>query len=160
MRPSSILATLVLSAVLSAGCDKAIDDQMKANNSQNEANEKIAAAGKEAERKGLSAQAEADKRIAQAYASFMKLREDYRHQTANSLVDLDHKVDLLEANARGVPSKIKPDIDANLRRIHAMRTEFDSDYSRLESASATTWDDAKARLDKELADLKSLVDKA
>jgi hypothetical protein len=160
MKLSSILTTLVLSSVLTVGCDKAIDEQVKANNSQNEANEKITAASKQAERKGLSAQGEADKKIAEANASFMRLREDYRHQTANSLIDLDHKVDLLEANARGVPGKIKPDIDANLRRIHAMRSEFDSDYSRLESASATTWDDTKARLEKELADLRTLVDKA
>jgi hypothetical protein len=157
---SSILVTAVLSAVLAVGCDKAIDDQTKANAAQAEANGKIGAANKEADQKGQAAQSEADKKIADANANFMKLREDYRHKTTTNLVDLDHKVDLLEAKSRAATSATKPDLDANLKQIHTKRTAFDADYKTIESASATTWDDTKTRLDKELTELTTLVDKA
>jgi flagellin-like hook-associated protein FlgL len=161
MTHPSILATAVLAAVLAAGCDKAIDDQTKANNAQAEANDKIATATKEADQKILAAQAEADKKTADANASFMKLREDYRHQTTNNLVDLDHKVGVLEASSRSASAnKAKFDLDANLNQIHTKRAEFGADYKSIEAASAMTWDDTKTRLDKEWTELKALVDKA
>jgi hypothetical protein len=161
MSHPSILATAVLATFLAVGCDKAMDDQTKANNAQTEANEKIAAATKEADQKIAAAQSEADKKAADANANFMKLREDYRHLTANNLVDLDYKVGVLEANSRSAaPNKAKVDLDANLNRIHMKRSEFSADYGTIEAASAMTWDDTKARLDKEWSELKALVDKA
>lgn len=72
-RFSFLIPTLV-TALLAAGCDKAIDDQNKANASQTEANDKIAAAQKEATQKTAAAQVEAEKGIAAATASFMRLR--------------------------------------------------------------------------------------
>jgi hypothetical protein len=160
MTHHSILATAVLAGFLAVGCDKAIDDQTKANNAQTEANDKIAAATKEADQKIVAAQSEADKKAADANANFMKLREDYRHLTANNLVDLDYKVGVLEANSRSAANKAKVDLDANLNRIHTKRSEFSADYGAIEAASAMTWDDTKARLDKEWSELKALVDKA
>lgn len=156
----SILATVLASVALTVGCDKAIDDQTKVDNSLAEANNKINAANKEAEQKGLAAQAEADKKIADANANFMKLREDYRHATSNHLVDLDRKVELLEATSRAATGKTKSDLEFNVKQIHAKRAEFATDYKTIESATAMTWDDAKTRLDKELSDLNTLVDKA
>jgi cell division septum initiation protein DivIVA len=156
----STLAPALLTVFLAAGCDKAMDDQLKASNSQVEANDKIAAANKEAEQKGLAAQAAADKTIAGANANFMKLREDYRHETTNNLAELDHKVVLLEANSKVATDKAKSDLDARLQQIRSRRSTFTTDYVALESASAVTWDDAKARLDKEWADLKALVERA
>jgi hypothetical protein len=160
MTPSTILTTAILSAILVAGCDKAIDDQTKANSAQTAANEKISAASQEAYQKTHAAQAEADKRIAEANAHFMKLREDYRHQTANNLEDLDHRVAALDVASRNPASKNQAALGANLRQIHAKRDEFTSDYVAIETASAETWDDMKLRLDKELTELKALVDKA
>jgi hypothetical protein len=161
MTHHSILATAVLAAALALGCNKAIDDQTKANNAQTEANDKIFAATKEADQKIAAAQAEADKKTADANANFMKLREDYRHQTTNNLVDLDYKVGVLEGNSRAAPAnKSKVDLDANLNQIHLKRAEFGADYKAIETASAVTWDDTKARLDKEWTELKALVDKA
>jgi hypothetical protein len=161
MTHHSILATAVLATFLAVGCDKAIDDQNKVNNAQAEANDKIAAAAKEAEQKILAAQTEADKKAADATANFMKLREDYRHLTTKNLVDLDYKVGVLEANSRSAPAnKAKVDLDANLNQILTKRAEFSADYKAIEAASAMTWDDTKARLDKEWTELKALVDKA
>src|ERR1700689_2770983 len=111
MTQTSILATAILAAVLASGCDKGIDDQTKATTAQAEANDKIATATKEADQKILAAQAEADKKTADANASFMKLREDYRHQTTTNLVDLDYKVGVLEATSRSaVVNKARVDL--------------------------------------------------
>ncbi len=157
---AATLATTALSVAFAVGCDKAIDDRNNANHSQALADEKIDAANKEADQKIVAAQAEADKKIGEAYAHFMKLREDYRHQTTNNLVELDREVDVLEANSKTATSKAKADLEAHLDRIHTKRTEFASDYKAIEAASAVTWDDTKARLDKEWTELKALVDKA
>jgi regulator of protease activity HflC (stomatin/prohibitin superfamily) len=157
---SSIATTAVVSLLFTAACDKASDDQQKANAAQTEANGKIAAATTEATQKVSAAQAEADKKIAQAQANFMQLREDYRHSTTTSLVDLDKKVADLDTKANTATGKGKTDLDTNLKQIHAARDSFGADYRTLETSSATTWDATKARLDKEWTDLKALVDKA
>jgi hypothetical protein len=78
---NSLLATTVVSIVFAAGCDKAIDDQVKANNAQTEANNTVDAIKKEADQKIVTAQAGADKTASAANANFMKLREDFRHLT-------------------------------------------------------------------------------
>ncbi len=64
------------------------------------ANEKIVEANQEADKKANEAQADADKKIAEAQASFLKLREDYRHETTQKLVELDQKIADLEAKAK------------------------------------------------------------
>jgi len=95
----SSLALTALTLVLGTSCDNASSDSKKANGAQAEANDKTAAAMKEATDKANSAQAEADEKIAAARADFMKLREDYRHATTNNLVELDRKVSDLATKA-------------------------------------------------------------
>lgn len=155
-----LLTMMTLSIVLSVACDNASLDEKKANGAQAEANDKSAAAMKEATDKVNSAQAEADEKIAAARADFMKLRENYRHETTNNLADLDHKVADLASKANQSSGKARANIEASLRLIHASRDVFDRDYQSLDAAAASTWDSAKARLDKEWSDLKALVDKA
>ena len=86
---TSIVVTSALALLLMAACDQASADQRNATNAQAEANAKIAAADTEANKKVAAAQTEADAKIAAAQASFMKLREDYRHSTTTNLVDLN-----------------------------------------------------------------------
>jgi len=160
IRSSVFAATAALALVLAVGCDKAADDQAKANNAQNEANTKIDTAKNEAEAKMKAAQADADKKIAEAQASFTKMREDFRHSTTVDLTALDKKIADLDAKAKTATGKAKADLDTNLRAIHASRDRFTTDFNGLASASASTWDAAKANLEKELADLKALVDKS
>ena len=99
MTRSSIFAASAMAFTLmfAAGCDKASDEQQKANAAQAEADKKIAEANKEATTKTTSAQVEADKKIAAAEGDFGKRREDFRHKMQGDLVDLDKKIDLLEA---------------------------------------------------------------
>ena len=87
------------------------------------------------------------KKVAEAQAGFSKLREDYRHSTTTNLVELDSKVVDLEAKAKASTGKAKADLDASLKQIHSDRRTFDVDYKSLETATAVTWDDARAHLD-------------
>ena len=157
---SSIIAGAVLCLVATGpGCDSASADQAKVNDAQKEANTKIAAVSSDADAKIRAAQADADKKIAEAQVSFVKLREDYRHSTTMNLATLDKKIADLDAKAATATAAAKTDLDASLGTIHAARAHFAADYTALESASAATWDAAKANLDKEWSDLKALVDK-
>ena len=153
-------AALALTLTCVVGCDKAADDQNKANAAQAEADKKIADAKKEAADKSNNAQAEADKKIAAAEGDFGKRREDYRHKLQTDLIDLDKKIDNLEAKSKTATGKAKTDLDANLTTIRARRTTFAADMKALDTSTAVTWDDTKTRVEKEWTDLKALVDKA
>jgi hypothetical protein len=154
------IPSAILFMTLSVACDNAADEQKKMNSARSEADDKIGAAVNEADLKVRSAQQAADKAVAEAQAGFLKLREDYRHMTTLNLVELDHHVDDLEAKAKRTIGKAKTDLDAHLKQIHADRSAFDTACKSLEAATAFTWDDAKARLDKEWIRLRDLVDRA
>ena len=160
IRSSIIVCGFGAVLALGAGCNKAADEQQKATNAQVEANQKIVEANQEADQKANKAQADADQKIAAAQADFLKLREDYRHNTTANLVDLDKKIADLEAKSKTATGKKKADLDAELSQIRTQREAFANDWKQIETASATTWDATKNRLDKEWTDLKSAVDRA
>lgn len=159
MLSRNVYGGLALALMMSLGCNNAADEQAKADKAQIEANEKIAQANREAQMKGAVAQAEADKKVAEAQVDFMKLREDYRHKINSSLTDLDAKVAELELKSKKEVAKGKVAMDARLADIRKQRAVVDADYKSLETTTAASWDAAKAKLDKEWEDLKSLVDK-
>jgi len=161
MTHHSFLTPIALLALLTAaGCNTATDDSLRETAAQDLANGKIAAAAKEAQAKTVAAQAAADRSIASANASFMRLREDYRHQTTLNVVELDRAVAVLEASSKTVMNKDRALREASLVQIRAKREAFGADYMALEAATAGTWDDAKAHIEKEWSELKALVDKA
>jgi len=158
-----LLATTLsvcLVVATAVACDNASDDANKARSAQATANDKSGAAVRESDDKVKVAQGEADQKIAAAHADFMTMREDFRHETTRSLVDVDQKVDVLTAKAGQSTGKEKTERDAGLKQIHASRDAFQKLYQSLDSASESTWDDAKLRVDKELTDLQALVDRA
>ena len=159
MLRSISVSTLVVS-MMAMGCDKAADQQDKANTAQTEADQKIAAAKKDEAEKINGAQTEADKKVAAAQTSFTKLRDDYRTKVQSDLVVLDKKVDDLDAKAKTRTGTAKTDLVASLAKVHAQRDAFATSFRSLDATSATSWDDAKARLDVQLGDLKTAVDKA
>lgn len=161
MRASMFVSAGLALTLAVAACDKsASDEQQKANAAQAEADKKIAEAKKEAAEKSNNAQAEADKKIATAEGDFGKRREDYRHKIQADLVDLDKKIDQLEAKSKTATGKAKIDLDLNLAQIRARRASFAADLKSIESATAVQWDDTKARVDKDWSELKTLVDKS
>jgi len=153
-------AFALLSALSVAACDKSgTEAQDKANRAQAEANKDINEANAEATTKITNAQVEADKKVAEAQNSFATTVEDYRHTMQGKLDDLDKKLADLDAKSRKATGNTKAKIDNNLPTLHAQRDAFASNFSRLDTATASTWDATKARLDKEWDDLKAAVDK-
>lgn len=155
-----LAAALLSSLALASACDKAQEQQTKANVAQAKANTTIAEVGRDADEKMREAQAKADTKIAEAQATFMTLREDYRHNTTTELVALDKKLSELEAKASTAKGKEKTELNANIAQLRAGRDAFIEDIKGLETASATTWDATKARLDKQWSELKSLADRS
>ena len=159
IRFTTITACLALSLAFAAGCNKASDEQRKADEARTDADKKVTDANREATDKINAAQAEADKKVADAQASFLKLREDYRHKVTDDLVSVDKQIADLEAKAKTAKAKDKATIEAALPGIRAQRDAVTSEYRSLELASAITWDDAKGRVDKAVDDLKKAIDK-
>lgn len=159
----SILFSFALTlavAPLAVACDKSgADAQAQANAAQTSANRDIANANNEANTKINEAQATADQKIAAARADFAKTREDYRHTVQSNLDSLDKTIAQLEAKSKTATGKTKADIDARLPSLKAQRDAFVNDARSLDSATATTWDATKARLDKEWTDLKTAADR-
>ena len=162
MTRATILASAAtaLTLTLGAGCDKGADEQHKANAAQDEADKKIAEANKEAVTKTTSAQMEADEKIAAAEGDFGKRREDYRHKLQSNLVDLNKKIETLEAKSKAATGKAKTDLELSLAQIRTRRVAFTADLAGVETATAVQWDDTRARMDKNWTDLKAMVDKA
>jgi hypothetical protein len=159
-RFTTLSVCTALSLVFAAGCNKAADEQRKADEARAEASDKVSDATREASEKIAAAQAEADKKVAQAQASFLKLREDFRHQVNEDLVGIDKDIAALDAKATTLKGKAKTDLDAAMPNIRALRESVNDEYRSLELASALTWDDAKARVQKAVDNLKAAVDKA
>lgn len=160
IRSLSMSLAAVLIGIGALGCNKAVDEQKKADEARSEADKKIGEASNEAAEKINAARAEEDKKVAEAQANFMKLREDYRHKVTEDLVSVDKDIADLEAKAKTATGKTKGKIDAALPEIRSLRESVSSEYRSLEFSSAVSWDGAKARVDKAFDDLKKAVDKA
>jgi len=145
---------------LAAGCNRAADEQRKADEARVEANEEITEARREANVKINAARAEANNEVAEATANFNKLREDYRRDTNDRIIALDKEIAEVDSKAMTATGKVKADRDANLAQIRARRETFRSEYNSLETATAATWDSAKERVEKAWNELKKSVDDA
>ncbi len=162
MLRSILVCAIVTAGTLALGCENTdgADAQAKANAAQATANVDIAKAKADADKKMNAAQADADKKIADLQASFSKTREDFRHSTQTNLDELDKKLAGLDAKAKTATGKAKVELDATLPRLHTQRDAFATSFKTIDTTTATTWDAAKMRLDKEWTDLKAAVDKA
>jgi hypothetical protein len=72
----------------------------------------------------------------------------------------DEKVRNLEAKEKAATGKIKSDLDGALPLLRAQRDSFMGDLHAIDTATEVSWGATKARLDKELADLKGAADRA
>jgi len=155
---TSIFAVSLGLAVV--GCNRAADEQRKADEARAEADRKAAEVSQDSQQRINSAQAEADEKIAEANASFLKMREDYRHDMTQKLVELDKDIAELEAKAKSETGKTKAKIESNLPTVRQMRDDFVREYRSVEAASASTWDATKERLNKSWDELEKAVDRA
>lgn len=159
-RFTNVTVGSALSLLLLGGCNKAIDEQRQADEARAEGENKVAEASREASDKINAARAETDKKVADAQASFLKLREDYRHQVNETLVSVDKQVAELEAKTKTATGKTKAKIESELPNIRTLRESVTNEYRSLELASALTWDQVKGRVDTAVDELKKAVDKA
>jgi vacuolar-type H+-ATPase subunit H len=159
-RFTTVTACLALSLPFAVGCEKAADEQHKADQARTDADQKVDQANREASDKVNAARADADKEVAEAQANFQKLREDYRHKVTESLVTTDKSIADLEAKAKTAKAKEKTTIDAALPNVRSLRESVMTEYRSLDLSSAVTWDDSKGRVDKAIDDLKKAIDKA
>jgi septal ring factor EnvC (AmiA/AmiB activator) len=155
--------TFALAAALLAGvagviaCDKpGVEEQQK----EQKAAQDNAEQQQRAARESSSAQADMNQKVATAQTDFEKTRESFRHDKQADLDDLDAKIAKLEASERTATGKAKADLDAKLPSIRAQRASFGADFRGLQATTAASWDDAKARVDKEWDSLKGAVDGA
>ena len=159
-RSITISACLALSLALAAGCNKAADEQRKADEARADADHKVVEANREANDKVNAARAEEDKKVAEAQADFLKIREDYRHKVTENLTSIDKEIAGLEAKSKTATGKAKATLDSNLPNVRTLRENVSNEYRSLELASAITWDDAKGRVEKAVDELKKAIDKA
>ena len=159
-RSSTVSACVALSIGLSLGCNKAADEQKKADEARAEADQKAIDANRDAAERINAARAEADKKVADAQANFVKMREDYRHDVTQKLVEIDKDIAGLDAKAKTATGKAKAELESQLPNIRSLREGVTSEYRSLELSSALTWDDAKGRVNKAVDDLKKAIDKA
>jgi len=142
------------------GCNKAADEQKKADEAHADAQQKVDEANRDAGRKIDAARADEDQKVAEAQANFRQMREDYRHRVTSDLTSIDKRITELEAKDKTATGKNKAQLDASLPNIRSLRENVNTEYHSLEYASALTWDDAKGRVDKAYDELKKAIDKA
>jgi len=159
MRIPLFAASLAVLAMAS-GCNRAADEQRKADEARAEANDKISEARREAQLKINAARTDANEQISEANAGFEKLRTDYRHDMDDKLASLDKDIAKLEDKAASATSKTKVELQQKLPAVRSQRQAFAAEYRSLDTASAATWDDTKERVDKSWQQLKKAVDDA
>jgi hypothetical protein len=167
-----------------AACDKSAQEEaQKADQAQREANDKAGAARREADDTVARAQKEADEKAAQANSQaareiakeqakandgireanheLVKARNDFQVTVQKKANDLDAKIDDVKVKATKEPSsKAKSDFDAAMRDVEARRAALDSDLRAIGSQSVQTFDSYKAKVDKEIDELKKSIDTA
>ena len=159
IRFNTVCTTLAITGALAVGCNRAADEQKKADEARAEAVEEISEANREATEKVNEAVADAEEEVAEAQANFVRIREDYRHQVTKELADIDQDIASLEAKTNTATGREKAKIESNLPTIRSLRENVSAEYNSLESAAATTWDATKKRVDKAIESLKEAVDR-
>jgi colicin import membrane protein len=172
-----------VSLLLAGGCERQVkEDQTKAEQAQQEANENTARAEREAAEKRAQAQREADEKAAKANAEarkesaegqtkanetiremqqdLVKARYDFQSYTQQTVNDLDHKIDKMRTDAQKASAKAQVAFEAAMKDVAAKRAALDTDLRSIGTQSAQSLDSFKAKVDKELDDLRKSIDAA
>ncbi len=171
------------SLLLLGACERsAKDDLTKAQEAQHQANEQAAKSQREADEKSAKAQKEADEKIQRANEEarkdqaksqgnanedirtanqdLTKKRNDLQTKTQKSANDLDNKIDDMKAKVQTKPPKVKNDFDTAMQDVTAKRQTLDTDMKAIPDQPAQSLDSYKAKVDKDIDELKKSIDKA
>jgi hypothetical protein len=161
MSRSTLIYLIIAGAASGTACDKSgSETEAKIGEAKTTLTSAVVEAGAGAAAEVQSAQVAAETKISSAQADFATTREDYRHKIQSDLDSVDHKVDDLDAKAGTATGMVKTRLSATLPALRRQRDAFVKDLHAIDNDTADTWDAAKARLDKELAELKAAVDRA
>jgi cell division septum initiation protein DivIVA len=173
-------ATIASISILASCNQSAQDQKTKADQAQQVANEKITQANTEAQQKANTAQQEANATIAQANANVqgeaakaqqvanqgireanndtLKLRNDYQVETSKSMSQIDNKLDGLKVKSLNAQPKAKAKFESMLPQVVAQRSTVSDDLANLPAQTSQSLKGYKTKTDKDLADLRKLVD--
>jgi hypothetical protein len=153
MKSLTLIALVSLSSIACNKPQQGATEKQKETQASDEA-KNLASQGQQ---QFLSARAAAEKTMSAARADFETTRENYLHARRLDLIDLDKRIDDLEA---APATGAKADYRARLSAITAQREAFARHMSSVETATPTTWDAATKKLDQEWDSLKRAVDAA
>jgi hypothetical protein len=179
--------TMIVGAVASllalAACEQSAKEQeIKAEQAQRQADDKAAKAQKEANEKAMKAQNEADEKAAQANAEarhdiakgqakaneeiraanqdIVKARNDFQVTTQKEVNEIDNKIDDLKVKAQKSTAKAKTDFNDAMKVVDTKRAALDTDLRSIDTQAGQTFDSYRAKVDKEIDDLKKSIDVA
>lgn len=154
----TLFAASIAALALASGCNRAADEQRKADEARAEASEEAMEARRDAQLKINSARDEANEEISEAGENFTALRDDYRRDMNEKLVDLDEDIAELDKKLTTATGNAKTELQAKLPQIKAQREAFMAEYRTLETASAASWDATKERVNRAWNALDDSVD--
>jgi hypothetical protein len=166
-----------------AACEQSVKEQgQKAEQAQRQADDKAAKAQKEADEKAVKAQNEADEKAVKANAEarhdmaknqakaneeirqvnqdIVKQRSDYHVSTQKQVNEIDSKIDDLKVKAQKSTANVKTDFSDAMKVVDTKRSALDTDLRSLDSQAEPTFDSYRAKVDKEIDDLKKSIDVA
>ena len=162
MSRSTLIYLVIAGAAYGAACNRSgVRDGGADRRGQDHADRRRPGGGRNAAAEIQGAQAAAQAKISSAQADFATTREDYRHGVQS---DLDRPGSqgwtTCDAKARTANGAVKTRLSATLPELRRQRAAFVRDLHAIDNETADTWDAAKARLEKELAELKDAVERA
>ena len=155
--------------------EKAAKAQKEANEksvkAQNEANERALKAQREADEKSMKAndearqdmakgQAKANEQIRAANQDIVKQRTDYHASAQKEVSEIDNKIDDLKVKAQKATPKPKAEFNDAMKVVDTKRAALDTDLRNLDTQPPQTFDSYRAKVDKEIDELKKSIDVA
>ena len=167
-------------SILTSCNQSTLDQKSKAEQAQQEANEKIAHSTLEAQQKANAAQLEANAKITQANATVqseatkaqqvanqdirqandatLKLRNEYQVETSKSVTRIDNKLDGLKVKSLSVRPKTKERFESMMPKVVAQRSTVNDDLANISGQTAQSFASFKTKTDKDVTDLSKMVD--
>src|SRR5215471_811653 len=133
--------------------------QRKADKAQAEANQKAMEAQGEANHEMAKSQAKANENIREANQDLLKARSDFEVHTQKSVNEISNKIDQLKTKAQTAKPAAQQQFNVAMRDVDAKRATLDTDFRALKE-QPQSFDSLRAKVDREVADLKKSVDVA
>jgi colicin import membrane protein len=144
--------------------DRAVKAQNEANEkaakAQNEADEKIMKANDEARHDMAKGQAKANEEIRSANQDIVKQRNDYHATMQKEVNEIDNKIDDLKVKAQKAAPKPKAEFHDAMKVVDTKRAALDTDLRNIDTQAPQAFDSYRAKVDKEIDDLKKSIDVA